>query len=120
MNIEDFRDYCLSLPCAEENQPWTDPKSQMLATYTVGSKWFCLVDFDKKFINVKCDSETIVEMQSRYEGAFPAWHMNKEHWLGVRLESDMPDSVIKSLIQGGYNLIVGHLSKKKRNELGLT
>ena len=119
MNIEDFREFCLSLPCAEENQPWAEPQYQMLATYTVGGKWFCLVDIDKKFIDVKCDPEEIAEMQSKYEGAFPAWHMNKGHWLGVRLESDMPDNVIKSLIQEGYNLIISHLPKKKREELGI-
>lgn len=119
MNLEDFREYCLSLPHAVENQPWTEPQYQMLATFTVGGKWFCLVDLDKKFIDVKCDPERIADMQSRYEGAFPAWHMNKEHWLGVRLESDVPDSVIKSLIKEGYDTIVSHLPKREREELGL-
>lgn len=37
--------------------------------------------------------------------AFPAWHMNKEHWPGVRLESDAPDSVIRSLIRDGYDTV---------------
>ena len=37
--------------------------------------------------------------------AFPAWHMNKEHWLGVRLESDVPDSVTRSLIRDGYDTV---------------
>lgn len=118
MNIEDFREFCLSLPKVEENQPWTEPQYQMLATYTVGGKWFCLVDIDKKFIDVKCDSETIVELQSRYNGAFPAWHMNKEHWLGIRLDSDMPDDRIKTLLRNGYKMIVAKLPKKKRDELG--
>lgn len=37
--------------------------------------------------------------------AFPAWHMNKEHWPSVRLESDVPDSVIRSLIRDGYDTV---------------
>lgn len=37
--------------------------------------------------------------------AFPAWHMNKEHWLDVKLESDVPDSVIRSLIRDGYDTV---------------
>lgn len=119
MNIEKFREFCLSLPHAEENQPWTEPQYQMLATYTVGGKWFCLVDIDKKFIDVKCDPEQVAEMQSRYEGAFPAWHMNKEHWLGVKLESDVPDNVIESLIRDGYNIIVAKLPKHIQENLGL-
>ena len=91
----------------------------MLVTFTVAGKWFCLADLDKKFIDVKCAPETIAEMQEKYQGAFPAWHMNKEHWLGVTLESDVPDAVIKQLLKDGYNLIVSSLSKKKREGLGL-
>ena len=119
MNIEELRDYCLSLPKAEENAPWTEPQYQMLVTFTVGGKWFCLADLDKKFIDVKCAPETISEIQTKYQGAFPAWHMNKEHWLGVTLESDVPDAVIKQLLKDGYYLIVSSLTKKKRDELGL-
>ena len=94
-------------------------QSGKTAGYYVGGKWFCLVDLDKKFIDVKCEPERIADMQSRYEGAVPAWHMNKEHWLGVRLESDVPGSVIKSLIKEGYDTIVSHLPKREREELGL-
>ena len=119
MNIEELRDYCLSLPKAEENAPWTEPQYQMLVTFTVGGKWFCLADLDKKFIDVKCAPETISEIQTKYQGAFPTWHMNKEHWLGVTLESDVPDAVIKQLLKDGYYLIVSSLTKKKRDELGL-
>ncbi len=88
MNIEELREYCLALNGANENMPWSEPQYSMLATFTVGGKWFCLVDLDKKFIDVKCSPETISEMQSRYHGAFPAWHMNKVHCLGVKLDSD--------------------------------
>lgn len=63
--------------------PWTELKYSMPATFTVGGKWFCLVDLDKKFIDAKCEPNMIVEMQSNYKGAFPAWHMDKEHWPGA-------------------------------------
>ncbi|MCD8235612.1 MAG: MmcQ/YjbR family DNA-binding protein [Prevotellaceae bacterium] len=119
MNVEELRDYCLSLHGAEENAPWTEPKYQMLVTFVAGGKWFCLADIDKKFIDVKCAPEQIVEMQEKYRGAFPAWHMNKNHWLGVELESDVPDDVICQLLKGGYELIVKSFSAKKRKELGL-
>lgn len=119
MNIEELREYCLSLKGTVENQPWTEPQYQMLITFTVGGKWYCLADLDKKFINVKCNPDTIQEMQSRYQGCLPAWHMNKEHWLGITLESDVPDDVIKDLIKKGYELITSHLSKKAKEEIGL-
>lgn len=117
MNVEELRDYCISLAGVVENHPWTEPEYVMLVTFTVGGKWFCLVDLDNKFINVKCAPETISEMQSRYQGAFPAWHMNKTHWLGIHLESDVPDALIRSILKNGYDLIVAKLPKKFRGEL---
>lgn len=117
MNIEELRDFCMALKGARENMPWTEPQYSMLVTFTVGGKWFCLLDMDKKFIDVKCSPDKIQDMQSHYRGAFPAWHMNKEHWLGVTLESDIPDTVIKELLTDGYILIVARLPKAIREEL---
>lgn len=119
MNVEELREYCLSLPMAEENAPWTEPQYQMLVTFTVAGKWFCLADIDNKFIDVKCTPEQVAEMQEQYTGAFPAWHMNKQHWLGVRLESDVPDEIIRRLLKSGYELIIARLPKKTRDELNL-
>lgn len=119
MNVEELREYCLSLPKVEENQPWTEPQYEMLITYKIGGKWFVLANPDKRFIDVKCDPEVIADMQSRYKGAFPAWHMNKEHWLGIKLESDVPNTTIKKVIKDGYDLIVTKLPKKTRENLGL-
>ncbi len=119
MNVEELREYCLSLRQAQENSPWTEPQYAMLVTFTVGGKWFCLLDPDKKFIDVKCDPETIAEMQEKYQAAFPAWHMNKEHWLGITLDSDMPSATIRELIRAGYEMVVSKLTKKERAALGL-
>lgn len=117
MNVEELREHCLAFKGVTENMPWVEPQYSMLATFSIGGKWFCILDMDKKFINVKCDPENVMEMQSRYMGAFPAWHMNKKHWLGVKLESDIPDAVIQNLLANGYKLVFGHLPKKVQNEL---
>lgn len=119
MNVEELRDYCLSLKGAQENSPWTEPQYAMLVTFKVGGKWFCLADIDRKFIDLKCDPSTIPEMIEHYQGAFPAWHMNKQHWLGVKLESDVPEAVIRQLLREGYEAVAAKLPKKTRQELGL-
>ena len=119
MNVEDFRDFCLSLPKAQENAPWTEPEYQNLITFTVADKWFCLLDIENKFCNVKCAPQEVLELQEKYSGAQPAWHMNKTHWIKIVLDSDVPDSVIKQVLTQGHNLIVKSLSKAKRQDLGL-
>ena len=111
MNVEELRDFCISLPQVQENSPWTEPQYRNLITFTIGGKWFCLFDPDKKFIDVKSTPDEIQELLSQYKGFFPAWHMNKEHWIGITLESDVPDSLIKELLKDAYNLVKSHLPK---------
>ena len=119
MNIEDFREYCLALPFAKENSPWTEPRYQNLVTFTIDGKWFCLLDIDNKYCNLKCAIDQVVPLQDKYEGVQPAWHMNKTHWIKVILDSDVPTAEIEVLVKQAYVLIVGSLSKSKRQELGL-
>lgn len=119
MNVEELRVYCLSLKAVKENMPWTEPQYSMLVTFSIGGKWFCLLDPDKKFIDVKSDPEKIQDLLAHYKGAFPAWHMNKEHWFGITLDSDVPDSLIKELLEDGYKAVASHLPKKTKAELNL-
>ena len=115
MNVEELRNYCLSLPQAQENSPWTKPQYKNLITFTIGGKWFCLLDPDNKFIDVKSTPDKIQELSSHYKGIFPAWHMNKEHWTGVMLDSDVPDKLIKELLNEAYNMVKSHLPKSKQS-----
>ena len=81
MNIEEFREYCLSLPGVTEKMPFTalnDAYSRDVLCFYVGSKWFCYVNivlFDR--CCVKSTPEEAAELRARYEGVRPAWHMNK-------------------------------------------
>ena len=120
MNIEEFRVYCLSLPKVKENAPWTEPQYQNLITFTVADKWFCLLDLENKFCDLKCPVEQVSELQDKYNGIEPAWHMNKTHWIKVMLDSDVPASEIESLVKQAYKTIVSSLTKSKRQELGLS
>lgn len=120
MDLESFRDYCLSLSGSTENSPWTDPRYQNLVTFSVAGKWFCLLDIENKFCDVKCNPSSVDELQDRYSGIQPAWHMNKTHWIKILLDSDVPQSEIQSLVGNAYNLIVARLSKLRRAECGIS
>ena len=119
MNVEDFRDYCLSLPQAKENAPWTEPQYRNLITFTVADKWFCLLDIENKFCDIKCEPENVKALQDKYTGIQPAWHMNKTHWIKMVLDSDVPEKEIENLVKQSYELIVKKLKKSTRQELGL-
>jgi len=121
MNIEDFRNYCLSFEGACEKMPFGKAASEYdrnLLVFYVADKWFCFVNVDVfDFCNIKCDTERIVELQERYEGIRPGYHMNKRHWISVHFDKDVPDETIESLVRRSYEIVVNSLPKKEREAL---
>ncbi len=111
MNIEDFRDFCLSFEEVHDAFPFAKAASEYdrnLLVFYVGDKWFCFVnavEFDR--CNVKCVPEEAVELKEQYEGIEAAYHMNKRHWIGIRFGSDVPDAVVRRLVRRSYELAAG-------------
>lgn len=89
MNVEEFREYCLSLPGVSEKMPFpnvADRYSRDVLCFYVGDKWFCFVNIEVfDFCCIKCRPEESTELRARYEGVKPGWHMNKKYWNSVYL-----------------------------------
>ena len=121
MNVEEFREYCLSFRGVREKMPFpnvADRYSRDVLCFYVGDKWFCFVNvavFD--FCCIKCDPDWSGELQARYMGIRPGWHMNKKYWISVYFEQDVPDSLIRELVKASYDRVAGSLTKKEREEL---
>ena len=54
-------------------------------------------------VNVKCDPEVIYSFHSE-SGMFPAYHMNKRHWITAALDGSADDDKIKWLLDISYDL----------------
>lgn len=121
MNIEEFRAYCLSFSGVHDKMPFdkaTSDYDRNLLVFYVADKWFCFVNIDVfDFCNIKCRSEQIEDLQERYEGITPGYHMNKKHWISVHFEKDVPDKLIKELVKQSYDIVVATLSRKEREAL---
>lgn len=118
MNVEEFREYCLSFPHVTEKMPFLHVKDQYsrnVLCFYVGGRWFCYVNievFDR--CCVKSSAEDAAELRARYEGIRPAWHMNKRLWSDVYFNSDVPDSIILRLVCASYMIVKESLPKRKR------
>lgn len=111
MNIEQFREYCLSLPEVTEEFPF-GPETLV---YKVKGKVFALTNIEWfESINLKCDPEEAIELRERYDGVTPGWHMNKKHWNTVNVQSNIPNKLILEWIKNSYDLVVASLPKKLR------
>lgn len=114
MNIEDFRDYCISKPGVTEEFPF-DNKTLV---FKVMGKMFALCDVDEfHSFNLKCNPERAIELREQFDGIKPGYHMNKVHWNTVTSISDVPHQLALELIDHSYELVVKGLKKIDREKL---
>lgn len=114
MNIEEIRNYCLSKKGAIE----TFPFDEVTLVFKVMDKMFGLVPLDGDLsINLKCDPEKAIALREEFPCVQPGYHMSKKHWNTVIIDSSVSANQIYQWIDDSYNLIVGGLSKKLREEL---
>lgn len=116
MNIEEYRDYCLSVKGATECMPF----DEYTLVYKIMDKMFTFAPLRTKdgrfWANLKCDPAKSVELMERYEGIFFGFYSDKKYWITVYLESDVPDKLIKELINHSVEEVVKKLPRKKRDE----
>ncbi len=112
MNVESFRDYCLSKPAATEGAPFGPDN----IVFKVKGKMFALLALDEvpTRVNLKCDPDLALELRDRYEQVEPGYHMNKKHWNTVVLDGVIPDREVKTMIDHSYELVAKSLPKGKR------
>ena len=112
MDLEKFREYCLSKPHATEGTPFGED----VLVFKVAGKIFALAALDEvpAKVNLKCDPDLALELRDRYEQVWPGYHMNKKHWNTVELDSGIPEAELRKMIDHSYELVVKSLPKAKR------
>src|SRR5690606_21355899 len=114
MDIETFREYCLSLPGTTESLPF----GPEFLVFKVGSKMFALTDIDHfESINLKCDPERAIDLRARYPEVRPGYHMNKRHWNTIEISPRISDQQYLQWIRESYDLVWAKLPGKERKEI---
>ena len=108
MNIEDIREYALSLKNVSESFPFGDNT----LVFKVDNKIFLLASLTSEVLqfNVKCDPEYAVELREQYAAVLPGYHMNKKHWNTIIVDGTLTAGQLKDFIKGSYSLV----AKKKK------
>ena len=111
MNIESFREFCLSKPGTSESFPF----DENTLVFKVAGKMFALTDLADDFsINLKCDPEKCIELREHYDCVKPGYHMSKKHWYTILIDGSVDDKLLKEWIDLSYNLVVLSLSKSQK------
>lgn len=90
--------------------------------YHIGGKMFaavCLDDTTGKpvYITCKLDPAEGDFLRRQYEDIIPGYYMNKVHWNSVKAEGNVPDALLREMLEKSYQLVLGSFSKKKQREL---
>lgn len=114
MNIEEYRNFCLTFQAATEEFPF----NENTLVFKVMGKMFALCDVEEfESINLKCDPVLAVELRERFPEVKPGYHMNKKHWNTINMQSNLPDHLIKEWTRNSYDLVVAKLPKNQREKL---
>src|SRR6476620_6543250 len=115
MDLASFREYCLTKPHVTEGTPFGED----VLVFKVGGKMFALASLDEVpcTVNLKCDPDRALELRDRFEQVRPGYHMNKKHWNTVEIDSGVPESELRKMIDHSYDLVVRALPKAQRDQL---
>ena len=115
MDIEAAREYCLSKKATTEDTPFGE---DVLVIRVMGKMFLCINLNTPDRITMKCDPEYALELRERYNAIEGAWHFNKKYWNQIAItHGDVPDALIRSLIDHSYNEVVKKLPRKLRDQL---
>ncbi|MBR4366685.1 MAG: GNAT family N-acetyltransferase [Bacteroidaceae bacterium] len=120
MNIEQVREYTLSLNGVTEDQPFGDD----LITFRLEGKIFLCLNLggdehdpeDSALrMALKLSPERNEELRELFPTVKPAYHWNKKHWSDVYYEQ-LEETQVKEWIRESYQLVASKLPKAIRNK----
>ena len=117
MKYEWIDDYLLKKPGVTKDQQ----KEWNWIRYQIGGKMFaaiCRDDDDRPYyITLKLEPLEGDFFRKQYEDIIPGYYMNKMHWNSVKADGNVPDDVLKDLLDKAYKIVLGSFSKKKQKEI---
>jgi predicted DNA-binding protein (MmcQ/YjbR family) len=116
MTPEKLRDLCLSFNAVVEDFPFNPETS----VFKVLGKMFALSNLGARplTVNLKCDPEDAVRLRADHPGLIiPGYHMNKRHWNTVTVDGDLPERMVRELVEDSYDLVVAGLPRAERLRL---
>ena len=116
--------YIFDTYSVEPDYPFHGDDTSAVFRHAGNRKWFALVmnipaqklglptDARIDIVNMKCDPLLIPSLRER-PGCFPAYHMNKAHWITVALDGSASDETIKMLLDMSYAATKSNACKGK-------
>lgn len=90
--------------------------------YFIGGKMFAAICLDDDtnlpyYITLKLEPMEGEFLRQQYEDIIPGYYMNKVHWNSINPDGNVPDELMRELLDKSYDLVLHGLSKKLQKEI---
>ena len=125
MNKQEFLEYCLNTYGTSPDYPFDDLLETAVLRRSDNRKWYAIVmkvsrrkfglDSDEVIdvVNLKLPTEMFGSF-SAADGVYPAYHMNKLHWISVLLP-DASENLVQFLVNVSFEATKVKDKKKRQN-----
>ena len=116
MDIEQFREYCLSFEEVTEKTPFGkfSPAAASILVFYVCGHMFCMVNIDNfAGVTVKNTPECIAEMHETRESCRKAANMSAKYWIELYFGGDITEKEILSMVEQSYTIVRDKYSGKR-------
>ena len=122
MTKHQFLEFCLNAYGTSPDYPFDEDFETAVLRHSNNRKWYAIVmrvsrrkfgfDSDEVIdvVNLKLPTEMFGSFGVT-DGVYPAYHMNKLHWISVLL-SDAPDDVVEFLLNVSFETTKGRRNRK--------
>jgi len=117
MNIEQFREYCITKNGTTEGFPFKNLPNTLV--FKVAGKMFAATDVNTfKSISIRCNADEIDELRATYPALQKPSYFSDKHWTRIVLDNSISDKLIFEWINNSYQLALSKLTRKERTNLG--
>ena len=126
MTKQSLLSYCLTTYGTSPDYPFDEDFETAVLRHTDNRKWYAIVMRVSRRKFGFCSDEVIdvvnlklpTEMFSSFgvaDGVYPAYHMNKLHWISILLP-DAPDDIIQFLVNVSFEAAKDKRKRRKTTE----
>ena len=118
MNVEEFREYCLSLPDVTEATPFekfskgkffaerSGKAERTILVFYINGHMFCYFNVDDfSNITIKCESSEMAELKEHYQAIGEPFNGDKRYWISAQPKMDLSDTDLKELVRKSYEIV---------------
>ena len=108
MNIEELRDYCLSLGEVTEKTPFGKfaRRYESILVFYVCGHMFCFADMvNFTSVDVILTPDEVEELRMNHESVSDPVNRSLRHWIQLELNGDIPDKEVYALVRRAYEVV---------------